>query len=47
MGKPLAESTAEVDKCAWACEWFAGHGPAMLEPEPVDTGAVRTRILYV
>src|SRR5258708_23830675 len=47
MGKPLAESLAEVDKCAWTCEWFAGHGPAMLEPEPADTGAVRTRILYV
>src|SRR5258708_35050563 len=47
MGKPLAESLAEVDKCAWACEWFADHGPAMLEPEPVDTGAARTRVLYV
>jgi succinate-semialdehyde dehydrogenase / glutarate-semialdehyde dehydrogenase len=47
MGKPLAESVAEVDKCAWACEWFAERGPAMLEPEPVDTEAVRTRILYV
>jgi succinate-semialdehyde dehydrogenase/glutarate-semialdehyde dehydrogenase len=47
MGKPLLESIAEVDKCAWACEWFADHGPAMLEPEPVDTEAVRTRILYV
>jgi succinate-semialdehyde dehydrogenase/glutarate-semialdehyde dehydrogenase len=47
MGKPLAESVAEVDKCAWACEWFAEHGPAMLEPELVDTGAVRTRVHYV
>jgi succinate-semialdehyde dehydrogenase/glutarate-semialdehyde dehydrogenase len=47
MGKPLAESLAEVDKCAWTCEWYAEHGPAMLEPEPADTGAVRTRILYV
>ena len=47
MGKPLAESVAEVDKCARACEWFAERGPAMLEPEPADTGAVRTRIRYV
>jgi succinate-semialdehyde dehydrogenase/glutarate-semialdehyde dehydrogenase len=47
MGKPLAESLAEVDKCAWTCEWFAEHGPAMLEPESADTGAVRTRIHYV
>jgi succinate-semialdehyde dehydrogenase / glutarate-semialdehyde dehydrogenase len=46
MGKPLAESLAEVDKCASACAWFADHGPAMLEPEPVDTEAVRTRVLF-
>ena len=39
MGKPLVESRAEVEKCAWACEWFADHGPAMLETESVETGA--------
>jgi hypothetical protein len=33
MGKPLAKSRAEVDKCAWCCEWFADHGPAMLAPD--------------
>ena len=47
MGKPLPESIAEVDKCAWTCEWFADHGPAMLDPEPVDTEAVRTRVVFV
>jgi succinate-semialdehyde dehydrogenase / glutarate-semialdehyde dehydrogenase len=47
MGKPLAESRGEVEKCAWTCEWFADHGPGLLEPEPVDTGAVRTRVTYV
>jgi succinate-semialdehyde dehydrogenase/glutarate-semialdehyde dehydrogenase len=47
MGKPLPESMAEVEKCAWACEWFADHSPAMLESQHVETGAVRTRILYV
>jgi succinate-semialdehyde dehydrogenase/glutarate-semialdehyde dehydrogenase len=47
MGKPLAESLAEVEKCAWTCEWFAEHGPALLEPERVATGAVRTRVWYV
>jgi acyl-CoA reductase-like NAD-dependent aldehyde dehydrogenase len=39
MGKPLVDSGAEADKCAWACEWFAHHGPAMLEPEAVETQA--------
>jgi succinate-semialdehyde dehydrogenase/glutarate-semialdehyde dehydrogenase len=47
MGKPLADSRAEVEKCAWACEWFAEHGPAMLEPDAVETEAVRTYVAYV
>jgi succinate-semialdehyde dehydrogenase/glutarate-semialdehyde dehydrogenase len=47
MGKPLADSLAEVDKCVWACEWFADHAPAMLEPQLVNTEAAITRIAYV
>jgi len=46
MGKPVAQSRAEVEKCAWTCEWFADHGPALLASEPVDTGAVRSRVVY-
>src|ERR1700722_5665639 len=37
MGKPLAESRAEVEKCAWTCDWYADHAPALLEPETVVT----------
>jgi succinate-semialdehyde dehydrogenase/glutarate-semialdehyde dehydrogenase len=47
MGKPLVDSRAEVEKCAWACEWFADHGPALLEPEAIETEAVRTRVAFV
>jgi succinate-semialdehyde dehydrogenase/glutarate-semialdehyde dehydrogenase len=47
MGKPLKDSRAEVEKCAWCFEWFADNGPAMLEPSVVDTGAVRSFIGYV
>ena len=46
MGKPLTESRAEVEKCAWTCEWFADHGPGLLESEPFDTGAVRTQVIF-
>jgi succinate-semialdehyde dehydrogenase / glutarate-semialdehyde dehydrogenase len=46
MGKPLAQSQAEVEKCAWTCEWFADHGPALLASESIDTGAVRSRVVY-
>ena len=47
MGKPLADSHAEVEKCAWACEWFADHGPALLERELIETEAVRSYVEYV
>ncbi len=47
MGKPLVDSRAEVEKCAWACEWFADHGPALLEPEAIETEAVRTRVAFI
>ena len=29
------------------CEWFADHGPQMLEPESIETEAVRTKVVYV
>lgn len=34
MGKPLAQSRAEVLKCASLCDWYAEHGPAMLADKP-------------
>lgn len=33
MGKPIAQSRAEVEKCAAVCDWYAEHGPAMLVDE--------------
>ncbi len=47
MGKPIRESVAEVDKCARACDWFADNAPALLEAEPVETDALRTRVVHV
>jgi succinate-semialdehyde dehydrogenase/glutarate-semialdehyde dehydrogenase len=47
MGKPLTESLAEVEKCAWACDWFRNHAPAMLEPVRVDTDALRAEVEFV
>ena len=47
MGKPLAESDAEVGKCVWCCEWFADHAARLLEPEAIKTEAVRSSASYV
>ena len=33
MGKLLSESQAEIEKCAFLCEWMAEHGPAYLADE--------------
>ena len=40
MGKTLASAKAEAAKCAKALRWYAEHGPALLEPQPCDAGAV-------
>ncbi|HEX6476205.1 MAG TPA: NAD-dependent succinate-semialdehyde dehydrogenase, partial [Acidimicrobiales bacterium] len=45
MGKPLVESRAEVTKCARTCDWFAEHAPPLLEPEIVDTEALRSEVV--
>ena len=34
MGKPIKQARAEVAKSAALCDWYAEHGPAMLNPEP-------------
>jgi len=47
MGKPLGDSHAEVEKCAWTCEWFAERGPAMLERDVFETEAVESFVEYI
>src|SRR6478672_12987140 len=37
---------AEVDKCAWCCEFYAEHGPAMLADQPVSTSAKRSYVSF-
>ena len=39
IGRPIAPSIAEIEKCAWVCEYYAEHGPHMLEKEMVTTDA--------
>ncbi|MGH3442462.1 MAG: NAD-dependent succinate-semialdehyde dehydrogenase [Nitriliruptorales bacterium] len=46
MGKPIVESRAEVEKCAWLCRHYADEGEDYLRPEPVETEAHRSYVRY-
>jgi succinate-semialdehyde dehydrogenase/glutarate-semialdehyde dehydrogenase len=46
MGKPVAAGEAEVDKCAWVCDFYAEHAERFLAPETVATDASRSGIRY-
>jgi succinate-semialdehyde dehydrogenase / glutarate-semialdehyde dehydrogenase len=47
MGKTLAAAKAEAAKCATGLRWYADHGPALLERDRRDAGAVGAVDAYV
>jgi succinate-semialdehyde dehydrogenase/glutarate-semialdehyde dehydrogenase len=46
MGKPVAQGAAEVEKCAWAAEYYAEHAARFLEEEPRETEAARSYVRF-
>ena len=46
MGKPLKQAAAEVEKCAWACDYYAEHAAAMLATKTVQTDAQKSFVSY-
>lgn len=46
MGKRTSEALNEVEKCAVACDFYAVHGQAFLEPEHFVTDATESYVEY-
>ena len=46
MGKTIDEGRAEIEKCAFHCDWFADHAQNYLADEPVDIGAGETFVTF-
>lgn len=46
MGKPIAQSRAEVDKCAWVCEYYAENAEKFLTDESIDTDASKSFVAF-
>lgn len=46
MGKPVAAGKAEVEKCAWACEYYAENAEEFLKPEQVKTDASQSYVRF-
>jgi succinate-semialdehyde dehydrogenase/glutarate-semialdehyde dehydrogenase len=46
MGKPIKESIPEVEKCAWALEYFAENAKKFLEPQIVETDAKKAYVSF-
>lgn len=46
MGKTIKESRSEVEKCAWAMEYFADNGNVFLTDEIINTDARKSFVTF-
>lgn len=46
MGKPISQSIAEIEKCAWVCEYYVENAEKFLEPKSIETDAQKSYIRY-
>lgn len=46
MGKVMREGIAEIEKCAWVCDYYATNAESFLENEPIPTEATSSYVAY-
>jgi len=46
MGKPVSQGRAEVEKCAWVCEYYSTNAARFLAEEPVETDASKSFVTF-
>ena len=46
MGKPIAEARAEVEKCAFACDYFAANAARLLDNEAAPSDSAHSYIAF-
>ena len=46
MGKPITGGRAEIEKCAWVCEYYAEQAATMLAEEPAQSDGSRAYVAF-
>ena len=46
MGKVITESRAEIEKCAWVCEYYAENAERILRDEVIETDASKSYVIF-